>query len=409
MCVAMDPTSSARSTRVEHRRPFRAIWLCVASTLVPGCAHVERFQNAEPPPMLGSATPRPGSVEPAPLAMKEPAAAATAEPDDYAAWLERRTPALYGVEVASESEPGATNRSTAHALDPDQDRRPVQVALQPPVVDRTEVDVDRVSLEMRDAGSVSLPPAATSALERSPVDELGQIRQVLDDSQRQLASLDNYQVMMSRQESVKGAVQPAEDVQLSIRRDPKAVRLEWLDGPNKGREVIYNEGGMMHVNMPGSLVPRISLPPDSPIALKNSRHPISEAGFAKIIEQIMLPLQSAERGGADAGRFRYDGLGSPEPGAPPCHAIVRVTPSGETWTVHIDDATKLPYIVHAEDASGALLEHYVFRNPQLNTTQLAAVDAFDHETRWGQSGSLLNRLARGLDDPGSSPATSSPR
>ncbi len=213
---------------------------------------------------------------------------------------------------------------------------------------------------------------------------------------------------MSRQERVGGELQPAEDVRLSIRRDPQAVRLEWLDGPSMGREVIYNAGGLMQVNMPGSLVPRISLPPDSPLALKNSRHPISEAGFATIVEQVAANLRAVESGQVSADRFSYGGLEPPEPGAPLCHKILRVTPSGETWTVCIDDQTKLPYMVLAVAPNGELLERYLFRDPHLNVIELASADAFDPDNRWGKPSGLFGRLARGNDD-GSSTAKSPPR
>lgn len=407
MSVTLARTSPLGGNQVGYRHAVRlAAGILVTSALAPGCAHIERFQSEEPPPMLGRSAPE--SARPTSLVSE---ATAPAGQDDYAAWLERRTPALHGRSVpgSGESEQLAT-QSPASAYPLEESRPPVEVALQPPVAEPLASDITRTTLESPDVDIVSLPPASVASAPRAAADDLAQIRVVVEDSMRQLTTLNTYQVMMTRQENVKGEVQPAEDVLLSIRRDPRAVRLEWLDGPNKGREVIYNEGGLMHVNMPGSLVPRISLPPDSPIALKNSRHPISEAGFAKIVEQIWLPLQQAAgQGQSAAGRFRYGGVASPAPGAPACHEIVRVTPSGETWTVHIDDATKLPYIVHAEDAAGNLLEHYVFRDPKFNVVELTAADAFDHEARWGQPSGLLTRLARGGEESSSSPANSSSR
>ena len=54
-----------------------------------------------------------------------------------------------------------------------------------------------------------------------------------------LDALSSYQVELNRQERVGKTLLEPEDVLLSIRRSPKAVRLEWVDGPQKGREVIY--------------------------------------------------------------------------------------------------------------------------------------------------------------------------
>ena len=45
--------------------------------------------------------------------------------------------------------------------------------------------------------------------------------------------------------------EPAEDVQLSIRRAPRAVRLEWTAGSHKGRGAIYSASepaALLHVS-----------------------------------------------------------------------------------------------------------------------------------------------------------------
>ena len=70
----------------------------------------------------------------------------------------------------------------------------------------------------------------------------------------------------------------------SPNRNPP-IRLEWREGPHKGREVIYAAGqnaGLMHINMADSLVPvpRMSLAPDSPMVTRTSRHPITASPAA---------------------------------------------------------------------------------------------------------------------------------
>ena len=64
-----------------------------------------------------------------------------------------------------------------------------------------------------------------------------------------------YQAKVSRLERVNGHLQPEEEILLSIRREPKAVRLEWSSGPSKGREVIYSSAldpRMIFVHMPST-------------------------------------------------------------------------------------------------------------------------------------------------------------
>ena len=93
---------------------------------------------------------------------------------------------------------------------------------------------------------------------------------------------------------------------MSVRQKPAAVRLEWPEGPHKGREVIYSydpDGGSMSVNMADSLLPmpRVTMRPDSPMALRKSRHPITEAGFETIVAQLEStrpkPALRGQRGG----------------------------------------------------------------------------------------------------------------
>ncbi len=67
-------------------------------------------------------------------------------------------------------------------------------------------------------------------------------------------------------------------------------------------------------------------------------------------------------------------------------------------------------MVHATDASGELLEHYVFLDLKLNLPELAQGDAFNPETRWGPSGSgLFSRMARSNPKASEPTANSTPR
>ena len=156
----------------------------------------------------------------------------------------------------------------------------------------------------------------------------------------------NYQVAMHRQERVNGTLQPEEDVVLAIRREPRAVRLTWPSGPNKGREVLYRAdepGGQMHVKMANPALPRLSLPPDSPMVMRNSRHPVTEAGFDSIVEGLENAVKTAERSGiAYAGLETAEGLDQPH------HCLTRTTPAGETWRVYLDPQTHLPSLVQAD-------------------------------------------------------------
>jgi hypothetical protein len=254
------------------------------------------------------------------------------------------------------------------------------------------------------------PEAAAPAVAAGDASGVGVVRDLVAASARQVETLRSYQVMLTRQERVGTALQPEETVLLSVRRDPRAVRLEWPDGPNRGREVIYaaeaGGRGMMHVKMANALMPRISLPPDSPLAQKNSRHPIHEAGLESIVAGLQATVQAHASGTAAAGdRLTYDGLVPPGPGLPPGHRITRVTPTGETWVVTLDATTRLPVAILGTAAGGEVLERYLFRELRSDLPELASADAFDPDRRWGAPRGLLGRIARGQPQPDAAATT----
>lgn len=223
---------------------------------------------------------------------------------------------------------------------------------------------------------------------------------IVAESQARLASLVSYRVPIKRQERVGSSLLPAEEILLSIRREPRAVRIEWPDGPSQGREVIYSateHDGLMHVKMPPSAipVPPLALATDSPMVKRTSRHPITEAGFEAIIAKLEHTISQASTPGSPLGKVSYGGLENPGTLERPAYKIVRVTPEGETWKVFIDPTTKFPVLVEGTAANGDLLERYQFGEPTIDPGDLASADAFDPTKRWGQTGGgLLSRIAR---------------
>ena len=151
----------------------------------------------------------------------------------------------------------------------------------------------------------------------------------------------------------------------------------------------------MHVRMANALRPQLKMAPDSPLATQNSRHPITEAGFDTIVENMEAAVGARRQAAIPpSGKIRYDGLETPETLSMPCHKIVRVTPTNETWIVYLDPETDLPVLVQATAENGDRLEHFVFRDLSFDPADLASADAFSPEARWGPSRGLFQRLAR---------------
>ena len=225
------------------------------------------------------------------------------------------------------------------------------------------------------------------------------IDSLLASARETLNGVKTYQVRLRRQERVGGNLQPVEEVVLSIRREPRAVRFEWPSGPHKGREVLYEPGehhGLILVHTPEALIPRVSLSPDSPLVTRTSRHPIGEAGFETILDQIESRLKSARAHEPSAGKYRIEGPDRPEPGGPHCLKIVRETPDRQIEEAFFDPKTHLPALLRITAANGDLLESYRFLNPRLDLPELSLANAFDPDARWGVAnvaGGLLQRLS----------------
>jgi hypothetical protein len=377
--------------------------------VLPGCASLHPMQTAAAPPA------RPDTPS-AKTAEGSDNASVGSKPENEAPHSVKARLASLGkriknrLNLAHEPEPAVTDVERAKV---------VAVALQHPTPiaqrRRSSVSSDAARAAQAsppaDAASAAAPAAASAAPAVSamsspkpsaaaPAPPAGPtLQELVAAARKRLDSASSYQVHLTRQERVGTSLLPAEDVLLSVRRDPKAVRIEWPEGAHKGREVIYvadAQGGFMHVNMADSLVPvpRLTLRPDSSMAMAQSRHPITEAGFETIVERLQDTVKRAQQGDSSIGRVTYNGLTTPELLKTACHQIAQRKPDGETWVVFLDPANGLPAVVYAHDAQGNLLERYVFRDFKPDPPDLATAAAFDPSTRWGQPQGFLNRLAR---------------
>ena len=250
---------------------------------------------------------------------------------------------------------------------------------------------------------------STSRVSRArPASDAETMAGVVAAARARLDGLTAYQVHLEGQERIGDALQAPEAAVLSIRRQPRAVRLEWPDGPNQGREVLYladTSGGLMHVKMPNPILPRITMRPDSPMALRNSRHPITEAGFDTIVGNLERTIALARSGETS---LTFQGVQVAPGDDRPLQMLREVRADGEIWLVGIDPETRLPAYVQATDAAGQLLERYRFLDFQAEPFALASADAFDPDARWGQSKGLFHRLARSPGPDGDRTSESNP-
>jgi Protein of unknown function (DUF1571) len=375
MVPAMD-----RSSKTLARRPWFGLAIALAVALIDlGCARLPWKRQTQDPPMLGRVS------------------------DTTDIYAMNRRPDPSGVIATPMTATPITPSGTATPLSMPVDEvglamRPSEVVIDPPAAGvalqaPTAIDARTTSKSPAVSGVPNAGLVLASGERRSAASPSDKAVEVVAEARSALNSLSNYEVSLHRQERVNGALLPEEDVVVAIRREPRSVRLTWPEGPNHGREVLYRSdepGAPMHVKMANRALPRLTLPPESPLVMKNSRHPVTEAGFDSIVEGLENAVKAPEASGiAYAGLEAAEGLDQPH------HCLTQASPTGDRWRIYLDPKTHLPSLVQATDARGELLERYLFHDVRPNLAELSSNDAFDATARWGQPGGLFGRIARG--------------
>jgi len=149
----------------------------------------------------------------------------------------------------------------------------------------------------RPAAPRPLGPAVVSDNAASPLDEplrlIGEARTVFQ-------KVKDYSCVLIKRERINGQLTPDHVVALKVRNEPFSVYMRWMQPKDlSGQEVCYvapKHGNRMRAHSAGALglVGWVTLDQNDPRALKTSRHRISEAGLANLIDRYSAGWQ-AER------------------------------------------------------------------------------------------------------------------
>ena len=107
-----------------------------------------------------------------------------------------------------------------------------------------------------------------------------------------ISRVEYYTATFRKQERISGKLGPENVLSMKVRNRPFAIYLKFLR-PKAGKEVVYAEGH--HDNKviahngdwTRKLVPRLAVAPDSPVALADSRHPVTEAGLFHLANRLL--------------------------------------------------------------------------------------------------------------------------
>jgi len=106
-----------------------------------------------------------------------------------------------------------------------------------------------------------------------------------------LKSTPDYTALFTKRELVGGELQDEQTISIKVRHAPFSIYLKWLDY-ERGREVMYVDGlndGQMLVHSGGwkARLPAILMSPDSTLAMKEARYPVTKAGLLALAETII--------------------------------------------------------------------------------------------------------------------------
>ncbi len=194
----------------------------------------------------------------------------------------------------------------------------------------------------------------------------------LEDMERAYALVDHYTAIFLVHERVDGKLSPEQWIDLKFKK-PLRFYLRWREGPNEGRQALYPAGAsgkelLVRVPLLVGAVTKM-LDPNSPRAMKGSRHPVTDIGVGRLLEFI---AEHARRGlqrreltpDSDGQRTTFD--------RPTQRYVLRFPKDSakgyycQTAVLDVDRELRLPIYVEIIDWQNMLVERYGYRDLRLN-------------------------------------------
>lgn len=228
-------------------------------------------------------------------------------------------------------------------------------------------------------GALGLP--GSTAVAQSPAGH-DQATRLIADARASFARVQDYTATLVRQERIAGQMQPEQFIELRVREKPFSVYLKWTS-PKQfvGQEAMYVTGknkNQMRAKGSGlaALAGYLSMPPDDPLAMKRSRHPITDTGIGQLTEAIARTFEFERRFPPSVVKLNFAEYAFQQK---PCTRmeVVHSTNNGQFYcyrcVVFFDKEMKFPVRFEAYDwpapngnPNGELLECYSYINMKFN-------------------------------------------
>jgi hypothetical protein len=200
----------------------------------------------------------------------------------------------------------------------------------------------------------------------------GDILPILEQMESSYARVKDYQAVFHKQERLEGRLLPEETIILKFQK-PLKIYMNWTGEPSKGTEALYVQGEYDNklIAHSGGLLRfyTVSVDPRDPIPMKGNRHPITEAGFGFIIEELKRNLDSA----LPHKEFQIVRIAEEVFEGRPARVIeARFTPGegrkyyASRFVMHVDKELLLPVGNLFYDENNLLFEKYFFADVKLN-------------------------------------------
>jgi len=111
------------------------------------------------------------------------------------------------------------------------------------------------------------------------------------------SNVKQYTARLTKRERINGILSHEQELELSLRHEPYTVTLRWVRG-YKDQTIHYEtgqNGGRMLIKLggwQGRFTPILKLEPDSPIAMRRARYPVTQVGILELARQYLEDRRS---------------------------------------------------------------------------------------------------------------------
>jgi len=226
-----------------------------------------------------------------------------------------------------------------------------------------------------------VPSAHAQPKPAEPPTELDRAITLLAEARQSFQSVQDYQCRLVKRERIGGVLQPEAEMTMKVRNKPFSVYLRSESpGADKGLEICYVAGrndGRMRVHPTGLLgyFGFFSVDPRDPRVFEKSRHAITDAGFATLLESTARYWETERRLNKTLVSITDDKIGGRD-----CVRMETIHPDrdagkfyGYRCVLWLDKATHLPAGAETYDwprpggpPQGDLLESYRYLDLRCN-------------------------------------------